>query len=180
MIDKRFWSGAIAVVTLIVAGASALPELLLRPASSGPTVVLSVSAPKAEPVVKSERTVARTAPVPIENRMAPVAPPDQSIVAEAPHPLVSVPDTPNPEPAASISAPVPSNAFPPVQPVGIAAASAPDVVKPANPPAAEGDAARSKVEKPPRPERIAGQAEKPKKAVRPAVYPIREFLAWRR
>ena len=46
MIEKRFWSGAIAVVTLIVAGAGALPELLLRPASTGPSVALPAQCAK--------------------------------------------------------------------------------------------------------------------------------------
>ena len=30
-LDKRFWTGAIAVVTVVIAGASALPSLLLAP-----------------------------------------------------------------------------------------------------------------------------------------------------
>lgn len=30
--DKRFWSGAVAVVTVVIAGAGVLPSLLLRPA----------------------------------------------------------------------------------------------------------------------------------------------------
>ena len=55
MMEKRFWSGAIAVVTLIVAGAGALPELLLRPASTGPSVALPRNAPKAEPIAPPEQ-----------------------------------------------------------------------------------------------------------------------------
>ena len=61
MIEKRFWSGAIAVVTLIVAGAGALPELLLRPASTGPSVALPRNAPKAEPIAPLEQTSGRDA-----------------------------------------------------------------------------------------------------------------------
>ncbi len=61
MIEKRFWSGAIAVVTLIVAGAGALPELLLRPASTGPSVALPRNAPKAEPIAPLEQTRGRDA-----------------------------------------------------------------------------------------------------------------------
>ncbi len=34
MIDKRFWTGAILVVTVVVAGAGSLPALLLAPRSA--------------------------------------------------------------------------------------------------------------------------------------------------
>ena len=43
--DKRFWSGAIVVVTVVVAGASALPALLLRPASLDEPLVVTAPAP---------------------------------------------------------------------------------------------------------------------------------------
>ena len=62
MIEKRFWSGAIAVVTLMVAGAGALPELLLRSASTGPNVALPRrDAPKAEPVAPLDQNSGRDA-----------------------------------------------------------------------------------------------------------------------
>jgi hypothetical protein len=67
-----------------------------------------------------------------------------------------------------------------VQAVGDAAANAPDAVRPGNPPAPEAIPPRPNVEKPPRPERTARRPAKPRQTVRPAVYPIGEFLAWRR
>jgi hypothetical protein len=80
MVDKRFWSGAIVFVTLIVAGSGALPELLLRPVSTGPTVVLPLSAPMVEPVAKLEPTgaVANRAPARAISRTNTIAPPPQS------------------------------------------------------------------------------------------------------
>jgi hypothetical protein len=182
MIDKRFCGGAIAVVTLIVAGASALPELVVRPISA-PAVVVPVAVPKAEPVLKSERIAAPepSAPVLRGNQIDPIVSPQERIAAAAPQPTVSVPEAPKPELVAPFPAsPIPPVAFPPVQPVGIAAASAPQALSPANPPATEARPTRPSAEKPARPERAARRPEKPKKTVRPAIYPIGEFLAWRR
>ena len=130
MIEKRFWSGAIAVVTLIVAGAGALPELLLRPASTGPSVALPLNAPKAEPIVPFEQTavVMHAASVPDVNRAETIAPPEPSTAEPAPQVVAAAPEPPKPEPEVPAKpAPAPPVAFPPVQPVGVAAASAPDV-----------------------------------------------------
>ena len=82
MIDKRLWSGAIAVVTLIVAGAGALPELLLRPVPTAPTVVVAQSATTAEPIAKPEQTrrTTQSASVPA-NRADNIAPAEESIAA---------------------------------------------------------------------------------------------------
>ena len=182
MVDKRVWSGAIAVVTLIVAGAGALPELLLRPASTAPTVIVSVTEPKAEAAARPKQTLAEVdgAPVPIDDTTKPTTPPKDAIAAAA-RPAAPAPEIPEPGPAApEMPAPSPAVAFPPVQPVGVAAVSIPEALSPAHSPAAEVIPARPKIEKPPRPERTAWQPAKPKKSARPAVYPIGEFLAWRR
>jgi len=181
MIDKRFWSGAIAVVTLIVAGAGALPELLLRPAPTAPTVVVAQSSTTAEPLAKPEQTgsTAQSASLPADNRADNIAPAEESIAA-APRVAAPLPEPPRPEP--EVPAPpaaAPPVAFPPVQPVGAAAASVPDAVPPANPQATPAIPTHPGTGKPHRPERAAQRPAKPKQAVRPATYPIGEFLAWR-
>jgi len=190
MIDKRFWSGAIAIVTLIVAGAGALPELLLRPAPTGSTVVQPLMTPKAAPVAKFEQTkfeqaaaleqpapVVHTASVPSVNRAETIAPPEPSTAEPAPQAVAAAPEAPKPEPEVlATSVPGPPVAFPPVQPVGVAAASAPDVVPPAAPQATSANPVRPK-----RTAEDAGQRPvKPRQNVRPAAYPMAEFLAWRR
>src|SRR5689334_17500020 len=50
MIDKRFYGIAIAAVTIVVAGASALPSLLLRPAQPEAIAIPAARAAIAEPV----------------------------------------------------------------------------------------------------------------------------------
>jgi hypothetical protein len=178
MIDKRLWSGAIAVVTLIVAGASALPELLLRPASA-PTVIVPTttqSVAKAAQTATPERSVPGRAP----DRIEPVAPPQETIAA-ARRVVVPPPEMPRAEPLAPATpVPAPPLPFPPMQPLIVGAASVPTALPPANPPATEATPSRTNAEKPLRPERVAWRPEKPKKTVRPAFYPIGEFLAWRR
>ena len=66
--DKRFWSGAIVVLTVVVAGASALPALLLRPASLDEPLVVTAPAPNAaEPapaVAKAEPAAKAVEPAP--------------------------------------------------------------------------------------------------------------------
>jgi len=180
MIDKRFWTGAIAVVTLIVAGAGALPELLLRPASRGPSAVLAVSAPKPEPIAKSEQTAAVVPPaLPPVSLVVTDAPP-QPARAAALQAAASAPEPPKVAPAAPVAAaPAPTPAFPPVQAVGIAASSVQDVVPPATPPAAPASA-RPNTEKPARSEPLRRRSAKPRQNLRPAAYPMAEFLAWRR
>lgn len=190
MIDRRFWSGAIAVVTLIVAGSGALPELLLRPAPTGPAVVLPVSAPKVEPIAKPEQTAAleqatpvvHTASVPAVNRAEISPPPEQSTAGVAPQSVAAVIKASVPEPeipaAPALAPPV---AFPPVQPVGVAAANAQDVVPPTtNPQVRPANSARPVTDKPVQSEPTGRRPVKPGQNVRPEAYPIGEFLAWRR
>ena len=181
MIEKRFWSGAIAVVTLIVAGAGALPELLLRPASTGPSVALSRDAPKAEPMAPLDQTpvVMHGASVAAVNRADTVAPPEQPKAEPAPQFVAAAPESPKPEPEVPATpAPAPPVALPPVQPVGVAAASAPDVIPPAAPQATAAIAAQPMTNRPA--ERAVQRPAKPRQNVRPAAYPIGDFLAFRR
>lgn len=184
MIDKRFWGVAIAAVTVIVAGASALPALLLRPVAPEPPAVPAPVAKIAESILdRSEsssitRVEPKPAAAPVER--TPVA--VQSATLPAPQPVVTPPEPaklPVPElPAAPPStAPV---AFPPVQPVGVATASGPDVTAPASAQPRAASAPRPIAEKPAGPERAALRSAKPRRAVRPAIYPLGEFLAWRR
>lgn len=182
MIDKRFWTGAIAVVTLIVAGAGALPELLLGSASSGPTVVLPVSAPRGEPVARLEQVapVVRHAPMPPASPAATSAPPRPAAAGAPPQPAAPAPEPSKLEPEAPVAAaPAPTPAFPPVQAVGIAASSVQDVVPLATPPAAAASA-HPNTEKPARSEPSGHRSAKPRQNVRPAAYPMAEFLVWRR
>jgi hypothetical protein len=199
--DKRFWSGAVIVVTVAVAGAGALPTLLLRPsaepapleATFAAAAIVSKPEPKAAPAVASP-----PAPVAVVPPPAPppaVASPPSPIVVSAPaalqaptkpEPAVVLPPVAAPPPAAIVPAPEPareakSEPFPPVQPVGVAAhseaklgASGP-IEKPRSMRAKR--AARKWV----RLARFrAANAAKRNGSVRPATYPIREFLAWRR
>ena len=183
MSDKRFWSGAIAIVTLLVGGASVLPALLLPSASTGSAVVLPLGAPKAEAIVKSEPTpaVVRRAPVSVDNGADPAATPVRSAVEAAPEPVAIAPEPPKEEPDVTAApAPAPSGAFPPVQAVGVAAPSAPDVVPPSTPPVTPVNAAPPIADKPAKSERATQRAARPRQNVRPAAYPIGEFLAFRR
>ena len=179
MIEKRFWSGAIAVVTLMVAGAGALPELLLRSASTGPNVALPRrDAPKAEPVAPLDQTpvVMHGASLSDVNRADAIAAPEQQPKAEpAPQFVAAASEPPKPEPEVPAT-PAPPVALPPVQPVGVAAASAPDVIPPAAPQAPAAIAAQPMTNRPA--ERAVQRPAKPN--VRPAVYPIGDFLAFRR
>src|ERR1700752_4281453 len=181
MIEKRFWSGAIAVVTLIVAGAGALPGLLLRPASNGPSVALPRNAPKAEPVAPLDQTVVvmHRASVPAADRAETIALSEHSTPEPAPAIVTAAPEPPKPEPKVTATPPpAPPVAFPPVQPVGVAAASAPDVIPPAAPQVTPANAAQPITSRPA--ERAGQRPGKPRQNVRPAAYPIGEFLAWRR
>ena len=180
MMEKRFWSGAIAVVTLIVAGAGALPELLLRPASA-PSVALPRNAPKAEPVAPPEEiaVVTRGASVPDVNRADTMAPPEPSTTEPAPQVAAAVPEPPKPQSVVlATPAPAPPVAFPPVQPVGVGATSAPGVIPPAAPQPISANAAHPMTTRPV--ERAVQRPAKPKQNMRPAAYPIGEFLVSRR
>jgi len=180
MVDKRFWSGAILLVTIVVAGASSLPTLLLRPAAPEPVPVVpspiaktNVPAPvraEAEPIAMAEPLpAASTLPIAVaEPALAPAvqASAPQSVpAAEAAH-LAHAQEV----------API---VFPPVQPVGIPALPAPEVAASAASSAASAQVAPR--EKAARGGRRQQHAMTPKpNAVRPAPYPIREFFAWRR
>ena len=181
MMEKRFWSGAIAVVTLIVAGAGALPELLLRPASTGPSVALPRNVPNAEPTAPPEQiaVVMQSASVPVVDRTDTIAPPEPRKAEPAPQVVPAVPEPPKPQPVVlATPAPAPPVAFPPVQPVGVAAATAPDVIPPVVPQPMSANAVQPMTSRPA--ERAVQRPAKSRQNVRPATYPIGDFLAFRR
>jgi len=177
MVDKRLFSGAILVVTIVVAGASSLPTLLLRQSAPKPMpvpitapVVVKPVEPIAERIEAKTVVIARVEPKPGAERETPVSvAPAQPVLLDPPPPAASAAEPP-PAPTRE-AAPA---AFPPVQPVDVATASGPDpapvAAAPARPPRA--------VEKPR--QRTARQAAARKRSVRPAIFPLREFLAWRR
>ena len=184
MIDRRFWSGAIIAATVVVAGASALPSLLLAPGPPEPMVPAAAApiADKAAPAmarVEAPSVVKAEAPAPglVVPVSAPAAP------AHKVAPAAAVIETPPPvvRPPAREAALV---AFPPVQPVGVVADRAEPVPPVAVPPAAASAAVaeRPAVEKPARAQRTAAHRtmKGKRRAVRPATFPLREFLAWRR
>jgi hypothetical protein len=175
MVDKRFWSGAILTVTIVVAGASSLPALLLRPpAPAVPAAVTRTAEPVAtrvepQPVAKAEPLPAPQIAV-VQPPAKPIAPP-QPASAPAPEP-----------PPAPLRAATPV-AFPPVQPVGVATPGAPATRPAATSPTDSAAVATPALEtrKAAGAERAVQQVPKRKRNVtRPAPYPIREFLAWRR
>ena len=182
MVDKRFWSGAILTVTIVVAGASSLPALLLRPTAPDPAPAVPAAVTMiAEPVPT------RVDPQPVAKaEPSPLVPAPQMTVAQAPAEPIAPPQAaaaPAPEPpAAPVRAATPV-AFPPVQPVGVATPSAP-AARTSAPSLADSPAVAAlapKARKAVRDERSVQQAAKRKRNVtRPAPYPIREFLAWRR
>ena len=98
-----------------------------------------------------------------------------------PQAVVTAPEPPKPErevPATSARSPV---AFPPVQAVGVAAASVPDMVPPtAIPQARPQTRCVPRPTSRPDPSAPLSGRQKPRQNVRPAAYPIGEFLAWRR
>jgi hypothetical protein len=203
--DKRFWSGAIIVVTVAVAGAGALPTLLLRPsaepipfeATFAAASAVAKPEPKAElkpvpaavptPAPAPAADVAPTPPAasvpPLPSASAPVAlqTPRQSERAAAAPPVAATPPavapTPPPEPAREAKA----EPFPPVQPVGVASPSeaTPDV--PARIEKSRTILSKRAVRKWVRLARArAARVAKRNGNIRPAAYPIGEFLAWRR
>jgi len=171
MIDKRFWAGAILAVTVVVAGAGSLPALLLRPiATDPPPAALAPTAKVAEPVQAPVQAKADPAPVASAPAVAAAEPPKPA-PPSAPQPVAAPP----PEPATvRAAAPV---AFPPVQPVDVATPAQPGATPPTDSPAARVTVRAP--EKIARAERTPKQSTR-KRAVRPAPYPMREFLAWRR
>ena len=164
-LDRRFWSGSVIVVAGVIAGASALPALLLR---SDPAVdsrsVIAVPSARVAPMRQAEVSL----PTPATVR--PAAP------QAAPAAAIATPQPPSPAP------PVAAVAFPPVQPPS---AEPPPTTEAAAPTASAPVAARANPDPPAdKPARVTERAAPRKSAhlrrVRPAIYPIREFLAWRR
>jgi hypothetical protein len=170
MIDKRFWAGAILAVTVVVAGAGSLPALLLRPiAADPPPVALAPAVNVAEPVQAPVQAKADPPPVVAAAAVAVAEPPKPS---PPPAPQAVAAPLPEPEPPRA-AVPV----FPPVQPVGITTPAQPAATPPPDSPAARVTIRGS--EKAARAERTPNTSTR-KRAVRPAPYPMREFLAWRR
>jgi translation initiation factor IF-3 len=136
-VDKKFWSGALVVVTVVVAGAGTLPALLLRsPVSEAPDLVTqaAVSAPASLPVVVKPPEVllsnAVVLPLPVEppKRVerpvaAEVSP---AALAAAPAAVAAVPAAVAAQPAAVAAQPAP----PVPQPVPAAVVAVPAAVAP--------------------------------------------------
>jgi len=190
MIDKRFWSGAIIVATVVVAGASALPALLLAPGAPEP--MIPVAAAPAEK--KAEPVVTRIEPRPVVGAEAPVlaqpvAPAAAAVLAPAPQ-VAALPPPAPPVPVVLPPAPAHEAApmtFPPVQAIGIAANKTEPVAPspapaPVAPHAVDAAGDRPAIEKPARAQGTSAQrvTKRKRQVVRPAVFPLREFLAWRR
>jgi hypothetical protein len=214
-VDKRFWSGAIIVVTVAVAGAGALPALLLHPPGldAGSVEALPVAAMRAEakPFDVKPVDVKPLDPKPADPKplaQLPDAVPDPLVVPLDAEPA-SFPQPANlPQPAglvqpasaqpalqtretAARTAPAPASvqaqepaqplSFPPVQPVDLStgaemqAATAPLPAQ-SNPADAKPPVAQAARPGPAVAQRNVAQ----RRSVRPAKYPIREFLAWRR
>jgi len=162
-VDKRFWSGAIIVATVAISGAGALPALLLRPAAPEPAPFETAVAKAAD----LETAVPPASPAPAPEPVAPVAP--------APPALPQTSEPPEP-PRHTVAA----EAFPPVQPIDLA--TRPETEVAAMPAPAQGLAASAKpaAATKTRVARASTHGVKRKRGVRPAAFPIREFLAWRR
>jgi outer membrane biosynthesis protein TonB len=187
--DKRFWGGAIAVLTVVVAGAGTLPGLLLHPTVEEVAVAGSV---EPAPFVAKPKLA--------EAEPAPAAPPAPAAVVEP-----KLPPKPEPEPVVQAAQPAPAEApqepqatqpqpaqpaaanpisFPPVQPIGVATAQGLDAAPkngavaaaPTQSSNASARGGRDAAEK----RSAARDTAKRKRAVRPAIFPMREFLAWRR
>jgi hypothetical protein len=191
--DKRFWSGAVVVLTVVVAGASALPRLLLQPAVEASAEVVPpvpFVSRAAQPVAQSDvqpgtATPAAPTPVTADAKLANPAPPTPVPVAKPPQPAPQVASPP-----ALPSAPkADASPFPPVQPVDVAD-------QPGAPPRPAADAAptqtreasaapqgsKDRSERRRETVRVAAKPDRSQRRrhIRPAAYPIREFLAWRR
>lgn len=197
--DKRFWSGAVVVLTVVVAGSSALPRLLLQPALDEPAEIVPpapfVSRPVAPAAVSQPTPRSDAEPV----TATPVVPASVTVEVKLGPPSVpqaKTPAVPTPQPASQASSPAPPSPpavrpadpspFPPVQPIDVADRpnASPKVVADAAPNEAQATSvARQGSER--RREKIVRAAVQPDTArrrrhVRPAAYPIREFLAWHR
>lgn len=182
------------IVTAVIAGAGTLPALLLRPspdtlepmsAETARELAVSRTAPtRQEPVVRTVAVISAPALAMIEKaaELAPATPAAPASVAQAALPTPTapareatvVPEQPRPAaaakpiivaalPEAPAEAPAAQKAIvlPPVQPAELV------------PTVAERSATR-------KPQVQAAREGKRKQGGRPAPYPIREFLAWRR
>ena len=184
--DRRFWSGAVIAVTVVIAGANALPALLLGPPADAPPVLpVPVIAAVPTPAARPELPVpipraANTEPAPraaVTVASAPVTP-AATPAAVAPTPVAAAPE-PRSAPAslqtAPASQPPPSaetaSAFPPVQPPSAEPPPTGALALPAT-------RTPHVTEKPT--QTVEPKERKRQRSVRPAVYPMREFLAWRR
>ena len=182
-VDKRFWTGAIAVVTVVIAGASALPSLLLAPSPRRPRAAV-VAAKPAEPKAaralpqRRARAARRAAPVRAEpQRQAEAAAPRRSLPSRysrvtpqpaAPRQLRRRASRRRPRRRRSHRSRRCSRSA--SRRASEKPAAAPETSRPAS------------ATKPPRNVRVReARASQPRKrATRPARYPIHEFLAWRR
>jgi hypothetical protein len=189
--DKRFWSGAVVVLTVVVAGASALPGLLLRPAVEDtpeivpPYVERSTASQPVRPAEPAAVPPVPVLPVAAEVKFAPKSRPvAEAPAAQPPQPApveIALPPIP---PAAAVAAAPPASAFPPVQQLDAPVQSATGQ-NPAPTQSREPSASVTRQPVAPRSEKTARHTDrqdraKRKRQARPAIYPIREFLAWRR
>lgn len=186
-LDRRFISGAVIAVTVVVAGASALPSLLLAPPEEPfiapvPARLAELPAPAAKPAIEV-RVEPKAEPKPLPGAVRPVETKAEPAVISAP---ASLP-TPAPAPVKP-AAEAAAKAAPAPPPVEAAATPAPapataEAFPPVQPPTTE--TPRTIAIPPAVPaKKIVRDDERRKAArtrsVRPAIYPMREFLAWRR
>jgi hypothetical protein len=186
---KRFWSNAVLIVTVVVAGAGVLPTLLLQPAATEMPAPAPVIASKAIPMAAAEPEVApvpapaaAVSPVP-SARAENAEPKAEAAALVAPALLVSAPaaaaaiapSAPALAPAAAAPAPASpaAVALPPVQPVEATASEPPKATAPERP------KMTSTTESSPKTRQAAAQAKR-KRSVRPATFSIRDFFASRR
>jgi hypothetical protein len=195
--DGRFWSGAAVAITVVIAGATSLPALLLRAPAEAPVATAVVpakaEAPRptvAQPVVAPPPET-RTEPTTVTATAAlsgvvlppatPSLPPAAALVVAAAPTATPAPTAPTgaaPEPAAPPPSAVAAIGFPPVQPLMIE----PEAAPPSAPAALAASPAKPAPAQAPRTKAAAheGKERKHLRPVRPAIYPLREFLAWRR
>ena len=189
--DKKLWSGAVIVVTAVIAGAGTLPALLLRPspdtiepmsAETARELAVSRTAPtKPEPVVRTVAVVSAPALAMIEKAAEPT-PVAKPVALPTPvREVASVAEQPRTEPAAAkpiVVAAVPEAAVEP-------SATQKDIVLPPVPLLEAASAAERTGKKPAQaqtqaPATATREVKRKPPAARPAPYPIGEFLAWRR
>jgi hypothetical protein len=176
MADKRFLSGALIVAVIVVAGASALPALLLGSAPSDAPAVIVAAAPLAV------AQPAKVEPIEVVAPAAPAAAAIPTVQVDAPEPAAPVPVresqpelVPTPEPSV-----VQTTAFPPVQPIGIPVPSTSVPAASAAAPAANTASPAAKKAERRALVAAAREVKRKRRTVRPAPFSIRELFAWRR